>query len=180
MVIEVSIKGTNPKEFKLIADPQEWIKNSLQGSDAMYEELFKYNIQAYYNLRKLELPNLRPTVIAGYGISESYLLTKGRSPNSRMTILFDKNTPTYHPSLWSSEFKKLYENFINDCALFKKDISILCKDSSFSLHFLKNIGAKVSRIIFLVCSPSIRENQSLKVVPVISQFVLFGFIFGFI
>ena len=114
VVIEVSIKGTNPEEFKLIADPQGRLTTTLRESDVIYKEFFEYNIQAYYNLKKLQAPNLRPTVIAGYGISESLLLTEGRKAKSRMTILFNENTPIYHPSLWSTEFKALYEDFIND------------------------------------------------------------------
>lgn len=107
VVIEISIKGTNPKEFKLITDPEDRL--SLKE-----DELFKYNIQAYYNLKNLKQPNLRVTVIAGYGISESYLLTEGENPKSKITILFDENTPVYHSSLWSEEFEKLYNDYIND------------------------------------------------------------------
>lgn len=114
VVIEVSIKGTNPEEFKIIVDPHGLFTKGFRESDLIYENLFGYNIQAYYNLKELNLPNLRPPVIAGYGISESFLLTEGRSPKSKMTILFDENTPTYHPSLWSDEFKALYVDFIND------------------------------------------------------------------
>ena len=117
VVIEISIKGTNPEEFKLISDPEGKLVSGLQRfefSTRLEEALFKYNIQSYYKLKELELPNLRPTIIAGYGISESFLLTEGRSPKSTMTILFDADTPTYHPSIWSDNFKRLYNDFIND------------------------------------------------------------------
>jgi len=65
-------------------------------------------------LRDLNLPNLRAAIIAGFGISESFLLTNGRNPKSMITILFDKDTPTYHPTLWSDDFEKLYNDFISD------------------------------------------------------------------
>ena len=31
-----------------------------------------------------------------------------------MTILYDDDTPTFHPSIWSDSFKDLYECFTND------------------------------------------------------------------
>lgn len=95
--IEVSIKGTNPEEFALLTQSSP--------------DLFKSNIQAYYNLKKIGTPNLRPTVIAGFGISESLLLSKGLSGKSLMTILFSDDTPTFHPSIWSDEFRNLYNDF---------------------------------------------------------------------
>ncbi|MEM4235062.1 MAG: hypothetical protein QXU75_07935 [Candidatus Methanomethylicaceae archaeon] len=95
--IEISIKGTNPEEFALLTQSST--------------DLFKANIQAYYELLKIGAPNLRPTVIAGFGISESLLLTNGRSGKSLMTILFDDDTPTFHPSIWSNDFKILYDDF---------------------------------------------------------------------
>jgi uncharacterized Fe-S cluster-containing radical SAM superfamily protein len=100
VAIETSIKGTNPEEFKLLTQSDE--------------NLFQYNIESYYKLRNLKLPNLRAVIIAGYGISESFLLTNGRNPKSKITILFDKDTPTYHPTLWSDDFRKLYNDFISD------------------------------------------------------------------
>ena len=100
VVVETSIKGTNREEFNL-----------LSRSD---KALFKYNIESYYKLRQLNLRNLRPVIIAGYGISESFLLTSGKNPKSMITILSDEETPTYHPSLWSDEFTKLYNDFVND------------------------------------------------------------------
>ena len=97
VAIEVSIKGTNPEEFILITR-----------SDS---GLFNYNIKAFENLINLDVPNLRPVIIAGYGISESHLLSEGKNPRSDITLLFNKNTPTYHPSIWSDQFKDLYEDF---------------------------------------------------------------------
>jgi uncharacterized Fe-S cluster-containing radical SAM superfamily protein len=104
VAIETSIKGTNRKEFELLT--------RCDGS------LFKYNINSYYELKRLRARNLRPVIIAGYGISESYLLTEGRGAKSLMTILYDDETPTYHPSIWSSEFEALYHDFLNDYKTF--------------------------------------------------------------
>jgi uncharacterized Fe-S cluster-containing radical SAM superfamily protein len=100
VTIETSIKGTNPEEFGLLTQSDK--------------SLFQYNIESYYKLRALNLPTLRAVIIAGYGISESLLLTNGRNPKSKITILFDENTPTYHPTIWSPIFKKLYNDFVND------------------------------------------------------------------
>jgi len=98
IAIEISIKGTNEDEFAFITrSNKHW---------------YKYNLKAYYNLLDLDLPNLRPVIIAGYGISESYLLREGQNPNSMITLLFDEETPTYHPSIWSKEFNELYRDFI--------------------------------------------------------------------
>jgi len=104
VAIEVSIKGTNPDEFNLLT----------QSAGSMFED----NVKAYYNLRGLSLPNLRPVIIAGFGVSESFLLTQGRKPKSMITILFDEKTPVYHPSIWSDKFHKLYDDFIRDYSAF--------------------------------------------------------------
>lgn len=102
VAIEVSIKGTNADEFKLITR----VPNNLA------QELFDCNIKSYFILKNLSLtnPNLRSMVIAGFGVNESYLLTEGKS-NDRITIIFRDNKPIYHPKFWSEEFKKLYDDF---------------------------------------------------------------------
>jgi len=100
IIIEVSIKGTNPDEFELISRSSK--------------TNFPANINAYYKLKEINVSNLRPTIIAGFGISESLLLTRGRSGKSIMTILFNNDTPIFHPSIWSDSFKELYECFIMD------------------------------------------------------------------
>jgi hypothetical protein len=109
VAIEISIKGTNPQEFELITQSDQ--------------NLYKYNIQSYYNLKELQLPNLRPVIIAGYGISESFLLSEGKNYKSKITILFDENTPIYHPSIWSDEFKELYDDFTSEYREFDRMFS---------------------------------------------------------
>ena len=102
VAIEVSIKGTNVDEFKLITQTP--------GTHA--QDFFSFNKKSYFVLKKLAftLPNLRPMVIAGFGVNESYLLTGGKS-NERITIFFKDDKPIYHPEFWSEEFKRLYDDF---------------------------------------------------------------------
>jgi len=102
VVVEISIKGTNVDEFKLIT----------QVPDASARDLFDSNIESYFVLKKLAhtLPNLRPMVVAGFGVNESYLLTEGAS-NDRIAIIFQDNKPTYHPKFWSGDFRRLYDDF---------------------------------------------------------------------
>lgn len=97
--IETSIKGTNPAEFALLTQSSS--------------ELYQYNIRSYYNLMDLHLPNLRPVIIAGFGVNESYLLNEGNS-NYRITILFKEDTPIYHPDNWDEHFSKLYSDFTQE------------------------------------------------------------------
>ena len=104
VAIETSLKGTNHEEFALLSQSDE--------------SLFRYNVDSYYRLRELQMPNLRPTCIAGYGISESFLLSEGTGAKSMISVLFDEDTPTYHPSLWSSEFAQLYSDFTSDWSTF--------------------------------------------------------------
>jgi len=102
VAIEISIKGTNVEEFKLIT----------QTPSTLAHDLFSFNIRSYFILKKLSsaLPNLRPVVIAGFGVNESYLLKEGES-NERITIIFKDNKPIYHPEFWSEDFKRLYDDF---------------------------------------------------------------------
>jgi len=99
VAIEISIKGTNLEEFKLITQTDN-------------ADFFRFNLKSYYNLMQLtpDLPNLRPMIIAGFGINESYLLNEGGS-NDRITIIFKDDKPIYHPDFWSEEFRKLYDDF---------------------------------------------------------------------
>lgn len=123
--IEISIKGTNVEEFELITrargnrSPSELskFKQAFGWNLGNYSssELFDFNINAYYKLRQLasEVPNLQPTIIAGFGINESYLLNEGNCKN-RITIISRDNKPIYHPSLWSKDFERLYQDFTRE------------------------------------------------------------------
>lgn len=97
VVIEISIKGANPEEFRLLTQ---------QPSD----ELFEHNLNAYFVLRRLNLPNLRTMIVAGFGPNESFLLREGKS-KERMTIVGIDNRPCYHPDFWSAGFRELYSDF---------------------------------------------------------------------
>lgn len=102
VAIEISIKGTNLDEFKLIT----------QTPDTYAHDFFNFNLRSYFVLKDLasSLPNLRPMIVAGYGVNESYLLTEGRS-NDRITIIFKDNKTIYHPNFWSEDFRRLYDDF---------------------------------------------------------------------
>lgn len=65
----------------------------------------------------MNISNLRPTVVAGFGINESLLLPGSRvSQNTRiLTILNSNRTPIFHKSGWSPDFKNLYNDFLQDC-----------------------------------------------------------------
>lgn len=122
--IEVSIKGTNVEEFKLITRSANRPISELSKFEKLFgwnlgayspNELFGFNIKAYYKLRELasNFPNFRPTIIAGFGVNESYLLQEGNS-RERITITFQDNKPIYHPEFWSKDFKELYEDFTRE------------------------------------------------------------------
>jgi uncharacterized Fe-S cluster-containing radical SAM superfamily protein len=121
--IEVSIKGTNEEEFELITrsyNRPKWEFNEFSqifGWDLRVfspTELFKINLKAFYNLLDItkDLPNFKPTAIAGFGVNETYLL-KGEQSKDRITIIFKNKRPIYHPDFWSNEFRELYKDFIN-------------------------------------------------------------------
>jgi len=97
VAIETSIKGTNPDEFALLSQQPS-------------EELYKHNLNCYFALKKLNLQNLKPMIVAGFGVNESFLLREGNS-RERMTIISSGNKPCYHPDLWTSEFRELYDDF---------------------------------------------------------------------
>jgi uncharacterized Fe-S cluster-containing radical SAM superfamily protein len=97
VAIETSIKGTNPEEFKLLTQQPA-------------EDLFKDNLKSYFELKQLNLPNLRSMIVAGFGLNESYLLREGES-KEKMTIVCTDNKPCYHPDIWTSEFSELYADY---------------------------------------------------------------------
>jgi len=87
--IEVSIKGTNVEEFKLITRSTNRPSSELSKFEKLFgwnlgayshNELFDFNIKAYYKLKELasDFPNFRPTIIAGFGVNESYLKKETR------------------------------------------------------------------------------------------------------
>lgn len=113
IVIEISLKGSNPNEFDLITQ----VKNQQINN----QSFFQANIKAYYNLKNLNVSNMRPTVIAGFGISESLL--QGNIPQRVITILNTNDTPIFHQSNWSKDFQKLYDVFIKDWVkIFKSNV----------------------------------------------------------
>lgn len=93
VAVEISIKGSNPEEFEFIT--------------RLPSSLFKDNLQCYYNLLEMNIPQLRAVPVAGFGINET-LLKNGKS-KSRITVMIDK-TPCFHPSRWNDEFRKLYDD----------------------------------------------------------------------
>lgn len=97
VAIETSIKGTNPEEFGLLTRTRS-------------DDLFKFNLDSYFNLRSLSLPNLQPTVVAGFGPNERFLLRQGESKD-KMTVTLDGKRPCFHPDLWNDDFSRLYEDF---------------------------------------------------------------------
>jgi len=122
--IEVSIKGTNVEEFSLITRSANRSNKELLMFKRLFgwdlgayspEDLFRFNIRAYYELEKIakDLPNFCPTVIAGFGVNESYLLKEGKT-KEKITIVFDDGRPIYHPNHWSNDFKELYQDFTQD------------------------------------------------------------------
>jgi len=83
--IEVSIKGTNEEEFELITRSHNRPKWELNEFSQIFgwdlgafspTEFFKFNLRSFYNLLDIarDLPNFKPTVIAGFGVNETYLL----------------------------------------------------------------------------------------------------------
>ncbi|MEM2888581.1 MAG: 4Fe-4S cluster-binding domain-containing protein [Candidatus Bathyarchaeia archaeon] len=125
--IEISIKGTNAEEFELITRSANRSPSELSKFEKLFgwklskyspDELFVFNIKAYYKLRELvpNFPNFRPTIIAGFGVNESYLLQEGNS-NERITIIFKNKKPIYHPEFWSEDFKELYEDFTSEASI---------------------------------------------------------------
>lgn len=51
--------------------------------------------------------------MAGFGITESYLLTNGKSQR-RVAILSRAKKPIYHPDHWDESFSTLYHDFLAD------------------------------------------------------------------
>ena len=94
VVIETSIKGTNAEEFGVVSQSPG--------------DLYAYNVASYFNLKQMGLINLRPMLVAGFGINTSSLI--GNGTTNKIT-LHDKGRPFYHPDNWDSEFKLLYNDF---------------------------------------------------------------------
>lgn len=106
LVVEVSIKGTNADEFKLLTR----VNN---------EKFFKYNLDAYFKLQKLKerFENFDVVAIAGFGISESALVNGLGKSKTLMAIIFKNNKPIYHPDFWSMEFETLYDDFVSSYSI---------------------------------------------------------------
>lgn len=108
LIIEVSIKGTNVEEFKLLTRVDN-------------EKFFKYNLDAYFKLQKLKekFEKFDVVAIAGFGISESALVNGLERSKTLMTVIFKDNKPIYHPDFWSTEFETLYDDFISSYSIKK-------------------------------------------------------------
>jgi len=102
IVIEVSIKGSNPKEFGIIT----------QSNPSVSHKLFKFNIDACENLEFINshISNVIWTAVAGFGIGVTNLISGNLNRKEYIKTFYHPatNKPFYHPDHWDDSFKKLY------------------------------------------------------------------------
>ena len=105
VVIEVSIKGSNPEEFRIITQ-----------SGPNCEEMYKSHIKACENLDHVHnnIQNVNWTAVAGFGIGVTNLLSGTLKNKNYIKTFFhpDTNRPFYHPDNWDELFRDLFSRHV--------------------------------------------------------------------
>lgn len=101
VVIEVSIKGSNPEEFKIITQ-----------SGPKYAEMYRSHIKACENLEYIHnnVSNVDWTAVAGFGIGVTNLRSGSLKNKNYIKTFFDPETnrPFYHPNNWDELFHDIF------------------------------------------------------------------------
>jgi uncharacterized Fe-S cluster-containing radical SAM superfamily protein len=102
VVIEVSIKGSNPEEFKIITQ-----------SGPKYAEMYKNHIKACENLEYVhnKVSNVDWTAVAGFGIGVTNLRSESLKNKNYIKTFFnpETNRPFYHPDNWMDYFRTYFQ-----------------------------------------------------------------------
>jgi len=106
IILEISIKGSNPQEFGVITQCGK------EGSKTLYEQ----HIRACDNLEHVHshISNIDWTAVAGFGIGVTNLKSGHLKNLSYIKTFYhpDTNKPFYHPDNWDSAFQNLFSRHI--------------------------------------------------------------------
>jgi len=106
IVVEISIKGSNPKEFEIIT------QSKAESSRASYYQ----HIKACENLEFVHsrIPNVDWTAVAGFGIGVTNLIAGHLNRREYIKTFYHPKTnePFYHPNCWDESFRKLHTSHI--------------------------------------------------------------------
>lgn len=102
VVIEISIKGSNSEEFRIITQTHENVAKKFHEAHLTACETMEY-IHAH-------IPNVDWTVVAGFGIGVTNLIAGNYNRKEYIKTFYHPKTskPFYHPDCWDDQFKKVY------------------------------------------------------------------------
>jgi len=106
VVLEISIKGSNPKEFEIIT----------QSGKEVSRTLYEQHIRACENLEYVhsQIPNVNWTAVAGFGIGVTNLKSENLKNVNYIKTFYHPNTnkPFYHPGNWDDTFRNLFSSHV--------------------------------------------------------------------
>ena len=103
IVIEVSIKGSNSEEFRIITQTHKDIAMKFYDAHLTACETIEY-IHTY-------VPNIDWTAVAGFGIGVSNLVAGNFHRKEYIKTFYHPETdkPFYHPDCWDKNFKRIHD-----------------------------------------------------------------------
>jgi len=103
VVIEISIKGSNSEEFKIITQTQENMAKRFHDTHLAASASLEY-IHA-------QIPNIDWTAGAGFGIGVTNLIAGDFHRKEYIKTFYHPkmNKPFYHPDCWDENFRKIYD-----------------------------------------------------------------------
>ncbi len=102
VVIEISIKGSNPEEFKIIT----------QTHASVAKKFYEAHMIACENMEYVHthISNIDWTAVAGFGIGVTNLIVGNYKRKEYIKTFYHPatNKPFYHPDCWDDRFESIY------------------------------------------------------------------------
>jgi uncharacterized Fe-S cluster-containing radical SAM superfamily protein len=106
IVVEVSVKGSNPLEFSTMT----------QSREEESKTLFQQHLKACQNLEYThsKIPNIDWTAVAGFGIGVTNLKSQNLKNANYIKTFYnpESNKPFYHPDNWDIAFRDLFSSHV--------------------------------------------------------------------
>jgi uncharacterized Fe-S cluster-containing radical SAM superfamily protein len=103
IIVEMSIKGSNPKEFGIITQTKE----------EKAKTLYEWHVEACQKMEYVhsKVSNVDWTAVAGFGIGVTNLVAGNLNRKEYIKTFYnpETNKPFYHPECWDESFESLYK-----------------------------------------------------------------------
>ena len=103
VIIEISIKGSNPEEYRIITQTPENVA----------KKFYEVHLAACRTMEYIHthIPNIDWTAVAGFGVGVTNLIAGNYNRKEYIKTFYHPKTskPFYHPDCWDDQFRSIYD-----------------------------------------------------------------------